>query len=98
MRFEWDEIKNRRNLKKHKISFESAKLVFDDPQALSDLEREVDGEDRWKTVGVIGGSVIVVVAYTYRVEGDNEVIRIISARKASPSERRAYGEGIWPLG
>ena len=98
MRFEWDEIKNRRNLKKHKISFESAKLVFDDPQALSDLEREVDGEDRWKTVGVIGGSAIVVVAYKYRVEGDDEVIRIISARKASPSERRAYGEGIWPLG
>ena len=98
MRFEWDEIKNRRNLKKHKISFESAKLVFDDPQALSDLEREVDGEDRWQMVGLIGGSVIVVVAYTYREEGDNEVIRIISARKASPSERRAYGEGIWPLG
>jgi hypothetical protein len=98
MRFEWDEIKNRHNLKKHKISFESAKLVFDDPQALSDLEREVAGEDRWKTVGVIGGSVVVVVAYTYREEGDNEVIRIISARKASPSERRAYGEGIWPLG
>jgi uncharacterized protein len=98
MRFEWDEIKNRRNLKKHKISFESAKSVFDDPQALSDSEREVDGEDRWQTVGVIGGSVIVVVAYTYREEGDNEVIRIISARKASPSERRAYGEGIWPLG
>ena len=33
MRFEWDEVKNRRNLRKHKISFESAKLVFDDPQA-----------------------------------------------------------------
>ena len=98
MRFEWDETKNRRNLKKHKISFESAKLVFDDPQALSDLERQVDGEDRWQTVGVVGGSAVVVVAYTYRKEGDDEVTRIISARKASPSERRAYGEGIWPLG
>jgi len=98
MRFEWDDVKNRRNQKKHKISFDAAKLVFDDPQALSDLEREMEGEDRWQTVGVIGGSVIVVVAYTYREEADDEVIRIISARKASPSERRAYGEGIWPLG
>lgn len=96
MRFEWDERKNRRNLKKHKISFDSAKLVFADPQALSELEREVEGEERWQTVGVIGGSVIVVVAYAYREEGDNEVIRIISARKAIASERRAYGEGIWP--
>jgi uncharacterized protein len=98
MRFEWDGIKNRRNLKKHKISFDSAKLVFDDPRALSDLEREVDGEDRWQTLGTISGSVIVMVAYTYREEGDDEVIRIISARKASPSERRAYEKGNWPPG
>jgi|SRR5579863_185820 len=98
MRFEWDGIKNRRNLKKHKISFDSAKLVFDDPRALSDLEREVDGEDRWQTLGTIGGSLIVMVAYTYREEGDDEVIRMISARKASPSERRAYEKGNWPLG
>jgi hypothetical protein len=98
MRFEWNQIKNRRNLKNHKISFDSAKSVFDDPHALSESERDVDGEDRWQTVGVISGSVIVVVAYTYREEGDEEVIRIISARKASPSERRAYEEGNWPLG
>ena len=98
MRFEWDELKNRRNLKKHKISFESAKLVFDDLQALSDMEREVDGEQRWQTIGVIGGAVIVVVAHTDRQEEDEEVVRIVSARKASPSERRAYEEGNWPLG
>jgi len=98
MRFEWDGTKNRRNLRKHKISFESAKLVFDDPHALSVLEREVEGEDRWQTVGVICGSMIVVVAHTYGEEGDEEVVRIISARKASPSERRAYEKGNWPLG
>jgi len=98
MRFEWDEVKNRRNLGKHKISFESAKLVFDDPQALADRARDVDDEERWQTVGVIGGSITVVVDYTYREEDGDQVIRIISARKASPSERRAYGEGNWPLG
>lgn len=95
MRFEWDEVKNRR---KHKISFENAKLVFDDPQALADRDREVDDEERWQMVGVIAGSITIVVAYTYRVEAGDEVVRIISARKASPSERRAYAEGNWPLG
>ena len=98
MRFEWDEVKNGRNLRKHKISFETAKMVFDDPHALSDREREVDDEERWQAVGVIVGSVTVVVAYTYRQEDRGEVIRIISARKASPAERRAYEEGQWPLG
>jgi hypothetical protein len=98
MRFEWDEVKNRRNIRKHKISFENAKLVFDDPHALAERDREVDDEVRWLTVGVIGGSIAVVVAYTYREEDGEEVIRIISARKAAPSERRAYGEGSWPLG
>lgn len=81
-----------------KISFESAMRVFDDPDALADRDREVDDEVRWQTVGVIGGSITVLVAFTYREEDGDEVIRIISARKASPSERRAYGEGNWPLG
>ncbi len=72
--------------------------VFDDPDALADRDREVDDEVRWQTVGVIGGSITVLVAFTYREEDGDEVIRIISARKASPSERRAYGEGNWPLG
>jgi uncharacterized protein len=98
MRFEWDEGKNRRNLAKHKISFENAKLVFDDPQVLADRDREVDEEERWQAVGIIGGSIAVLVAFTYREDEGGEVIRIISARKASPSERRAYGEGNWPLG
>ena len=98
MRFEWDEVKNRRNRRKHKISFESAKMVFDDPHALADRDREVDDEERWLTVGVIDESIAVVVASTFREEAGDDVIRIVSARKASPSERRAYEEGNWPLG
>jgi uncharacterized protein len=98
MRFEWDEAKNRRNLGKHRISFESAKLVFDDPHSLSYREREMDGEERWQTLGVIGGSVTVLVAHTYREEEGEEVIRIFSARNATPRERRAYEEGKWPPG
>ena len=73
-------------------------MVFDGPHALADRDREVDEEERWQAVGLMGGSITVVVAFTYREEDGEEVIRIISARKASPSERRAYGEGNWPLG
>jgi len=89
MRFDWDEVKNRRNLEKHKISFETASLVFDDPNARSIQDRVVNGEERWQTVGMVSG-LIVLVAHTYRGKGDEELIRIISARKATPAERRAY--------
>ena len=98
MNFEWDEAKNRRNLAKHRISFENAKLVFDDPHALSFQDREVDREERWQTLGVLEGSVLVLVAHTYREENGEAVVRIISARKASLSEWRAYEEGQWPPG
>lgn len=89
MRFEWDQVKNRRNLVKHKISFETAKLVFDDPLQRTIRDRVVHGEERWQTVGMVGG-VTVVVAHTYHEEDGEEVIRIISARKTAPGERRAY--------
>jgi uncharacterized protein len=89
MRLEWDEVKNRRNIEKHMISFETARLVFDDPHSRSIQDRVADDEERWQTVGMIQG-LIVLVAHTYRAEGEEEVIRIISARKATPAERRAY--------
>ena len=91
MRFEWDEDKNRRNLSKHKVSFETASLVFDDPQVLSIQDRVVEGEERWQTVGMVSGAVLLV-AHTYRNEADDEVVRLISARKAIPRERRAYAK------
>jgi uncharacterized DUF497 family protein len=91
MRFEWDADKNRRNLAKHKISFETASSVFDDPQMLSVRDRVVEGEERWQTVGMVSGAVLLV-AHTYRNEADDEVVRLISARKAIPRERRAYAK------
>jgi uncharacterized DUF497 family protein len=89
MRFEWDEDKNRRNLAKHKVSLETASLVFDDPHLFSVQDRIVEGEERWQTVGMVSGA-IILVAHTYRDEADGEVIRLISARKATPHERQAY--------
>jgi uncharacterized DUF497 family protein len=91
MRFEWDEDKNRRNLAKHKVSFETASLVFDDPQMLSIQDRVVEGEERWQTLGMVAGTVLLV-AHTYRGEAGDEVIRVISARKAIALERRAYAK------
>jgi uncharacterized DUF497 family protein len=79
-------------LGKHKTSFETARLVFDDPFALSLPERILEGDERWQTLGMISG-VMVVVAHTYRQEGDDLVNRIISARKATATERTAYAEG-----
>jgi len=92
MRFEWDEGKNRRNIAKHRISFETARLVFDDPRVLLQRDRIVDGEERWQALGLIGGAVVILVAHTIRQERAEEVIRIVSARKAAAAERRAYEE------
>jgi uncharacterized DUF497 family protein len=94
MRFTWDEEKSRRNLAKHKVSFETAKLVFDDPRAVSRLDRVEDGEERWQTLGLAGGIVVLLVAHTYREESGEEAIRIISARKATAHERTVYEQGI----
>jgi uncharacterized DUF497 family protein len=54
MRFHWDEKKSRQNLIKHKISFETATLVFEDPHSFSRFGRIEDGEQRWQTLGVAG--------------------------------------------
>jgi uncharacterized DUF497 family protein len=93
MRFVWDESKNRQNRAKHKLSFETACLVFDDPYAVSFQEREIEGEERWQTLGLIGGAVVVLVAHTAYEEEGEETIRIISARKATARERSIYAQG-----
>jgi uncharacterized protein len=90
-RYEWDEKKNRANRAKHGITFKVAAMVFLDPNAVARQDREVDGEQRWQTIGFSGA--ILTVAYTVRDEETDEVTRIISARKATPAERRVYEEG-----
>lgn len=90
MRFEWDKEKARRNLEKHKVSFERAKLVFDDPRHVSLPDDREPGE-RWLTFGLVNAVVVLAVAHTVREEqGNEETIRIISARKATRGERERY--------
>lgn len=91
MKFEWHEDKNRTNKKKHGISFELASLVFQDPFLLSvPDDRYDDLEERWQTLGLIHGMVIVVAHTIRESKYDEEIIRIISARAATQSESRRY--------
>ena len=93
VRAEWDENKNRTNIRKHGIDFAAASEVFDDPLSLTIPDREIGGEERFRTVGAALNG-IVVVAHTLRVISRNDdLVRIISARYATSSERREYEEG-----
>ena len=91
IRFQWDQNKNLANIRKHKVSFEEAKSVFFDENArlISDPEHSFD-EERFIILGFSSKFRILVVVHTYK-END-EIIRIISARKATKSESKYYYE------
>ncbi|MGA8151804.1 MAG: BrnT family toxin [Terriglobales bacterium] len=91
MRFVWDESKSRRNLAKHRVSFELAALVFEDPWQVS-IPDPYEGENRWRTLGLVQGVVILLVVHTVEEHNAEEEIRIISARKATRAERQAYND------
>jgi uncharacterized DUF497 family protein len=94
VRFEWDERKNRANQRKHEVSFAQAAQVFRDPLHISQQDRIEGGEYRWLTRGLSDGFMLLVVAHTTTEEtadGERvEVIRIISARRATRKERQSY--------
>ncbi len=92
VRFEWDEAKAKSNLQKHGVRFEDAMLVFADPFAMVEQDRSEGGELRWQTLGLVAGIVPLLVARTVRNEDEDEIIRIISARKAIRKERKRYDE------
>jgi uncharacterized DUF497 family protein len=91
-RFEWDDAKAESNRRKHGIDFDDAIEVFYDPHAMSEQDHVVDGELRWQTIGMVGDVIVLQVAHTVDEQNLDEVIRIISARRASRKERRRYGE------
>ena len=84
-------FKNRANQEKHRITFETAKHVFEDPTSISIQDRDTGGEQRWVTIGWVRDS-ILLVAHTRMFNEEQEVIRLISARKANPGERNLYAE------
>ena len=87
--FKWDAEKAESNVRKHKVSFEEAKTVFDDPFLLTFPDPDHSAsEQRYLNIGTSVKERVLVVIHTERETN----IRIISCRKATPNERRAYEE------
>lgn len=90
MRLEWDEAKNRANIRKHGLDFADAEEVFRGVLLAESDTREDYGEKRWVGLGQIGGRIVKIVFS----ERDPETIRIISLRKATRHERKEYEKAI----
>jgi hypothetical protein len=86
MQFEWDEGKNLANIRKHKIDFADVPEMFEGPMLIELDDRFDYGEDRWMGIGFLGNGVAVVVW----VERQNNLIRLISARRANRYERQRF--------
>ena len=86
----WDSVKAKSNRLKHRVFFSEVEPVFYDPNAISFEDVNSKGEARFIVIGLDSLGRMVVVVYTYR----NNVIRIISARKASKAEQKIYEKGI----
>lgn len=89
IQFEWDNNKAKLNIQKHGISFEEAATVFEDEEALlRDDPDHSEYEDRFLLLGMSSQANILIVCHCYR--GDDDIIRLISARKATKNEAKQY--------
>ncbi len=90
MRISWDPKKAETNFRKHKVRFSDAESVLFDPLALTLEEQSISGEQRFVSLGAEALGRVIVLVYTEVQDG----FRIISARRATSSERSRYEEGI----
>ncbi|MBI1766031.1 MAG: BrnT family toxin [Acidobacteria bacterium] len=90
MRFDWDEAKNRINIRKHGFDFADAWQIFEGPVLTVPETREDYGEDRWIGIGFLQARVVVVVY----VERGFDMLRIISLRKAQKHERQQFEDAL----
>ena len=91
MTFEWDHAKNRGNIAKHGLGFDEALRVFADPHLIIRQDRVAEGEERLHAIEYVNQ--VLLVVHTIREEGIDAAIRIVSARRATASERKLYEEG-----
>lgn len=92
MRFDWDENKEKENIRKHQIAFDEAAQSFADKNAV-DLFDELNSDDEIRYVIIALSPIrLLFVSYTIRQADDEEIIRIISARKANAKQERYYNE------
>jgi hypothetical protein len=89
----WDPAKSASNLSKHGLDFDIAKRVFEDPLHLSRQDRMEGNEPRWQTLGMVDGVLLLLVAHTWSDDNGVEHVRIVSARRATRSERLIYEQG-----
>jgi uncharacterized protein len=92
LRYEWDERKNRANLRKHGVGFELAIQIFEDPFCFTIPDDLSGEEERLLTFGRLQNLLLLLVVHTTRDQDGEEILRVISARMATPSERRLYEE------
>lgn len=90
MTFDWDERKAAANVLKHDVAFEVAAQVWNDPWHLVVFDRVEAGKERWHAIGLVRGIVVLTAVHSYTPSANDEIVRIISARKATPVERRRY--------
>ena len=90
MKYEWDEIKAKENLRKHGVDFTDAVISLEDENALT-VEEYDHNEQRFKTLGMGSFLNILYVVYTYR---ELDSVRIISARKADRKQMKEYYKGL----
>lgn len=92
--FEWDPIKARKNLNKHKVAFDEAATVFQDSKALSIFDPDhSEIEERWITIGFSEKGRVLIVSHLFIEENEKYIaIRILSSRKATKNEIKAYGD------
>jgi uncharacterized DUF497 family protein len=91
VKFTWDPEKDKLNKRKHRVSFEEACYIFADPFILTIYDDDhSEDEELWVSIGKIVERNIYVVARTHQVCGNEEYVRIISARRASADEKRIY--------
>jgi uncharacterized DUF497 family protein len=90
MEFVFDPAKEVINTHKHGLDFSLVPLVFADPLHVVVPDRHVDGEDRWHALGVVGGTLLLLVVHSYPDPDDDQRVRVIGLRKATSHERRRY--------
>jgi uncharacterized DUF497 family protein len=90
MKFEWDPAKELANRIKHGIGFAGAATVFSDPLHFAKLDGYDSGEERWQAIGMNEDGLVLLVVHCHRDDDGGEIIRIISARRTTRTERREY--------
>jgi uncharacterized protein len=93
LRFEWDAGKAASNLKKHRVSFDEAKTLFNDPLLATFPDSEHSAyEQRFISVGVSAKNRVLLLVHLEAIDGDHVLVRLISCRRVTAAERKVYEE------